>query len=208
MVTSKSVEVGDRILKVTFCFILMEEIWKDIKGYEGLYQVSNLGRIKSLARYVYYRNGKVYHQDEKILKPCLNNKGYCRVRLTKSTNSKLFFVHRLVAMAFIPNPNNFPQINHKDENKQNNSSNNLEWCTSLYNNNFGKKKESNKNERQKKQVFAENIKNGEYLILKSISEGKNYGFTQQCISNCCLGKQKKHKGFRFRYLDSLNLNNI
>lgn len=93
------------------------EIWKDIKGYEGLYQVSNLGNIKSLFRY------------KKILKPTKNTLGYLKVSLYKDKKIKVMSVHRLVAEAFLENTNNFTDINHKDGNKTNNKVENLEWCT-------------------------------------------------------------------------------
>lgn len=110
----------------------MKEEWKDIKDYEGLYQVSNLGRIKS------FRCSKKFHcQKEYILKPNISSHGYAQVTLYNETIKHKFLVHRLVANAFIPNPNNLPQINHKDENRLNNSSENLEWCTAEYNNAYG-----------------------------------------------------------------------
>ena len=102
------------------------EIWKDIKGYEGLYLISNLGNIKSLHN---YRRGN-------IIKPKLK-KGYYQVGLRKNNIRKWYAVHRLVALTFIPNPNNLPCVNHKDENKLNNNINNLEWCTVYYNNCYG-----------------------------------------------------------------------
>lgn len=102
-----------------------QEIWKDIKGYEGHYQVSNAGNIKRLHR-VIKSGGKNYAQDEKIMKP--SGKRYLKVSLVVNGNKKDFNVHRLVAMAFIPNPFNKTQINHKDGNKANNSIDNLEWC--------------------------------------------------------------------------------
>lgn len=101
----------------------MEEIWKDIKDYEGLYQVSNLGRVKSLG------NKK---RKEKILKPCKVKSGYLRVQLSKRKMfyvRKMFFVHRLVAESFISNPYNLPQVNHLDLNKENNNISNLEWVS-------------------------------------------------------------------------------
>ena len=98
----------------------MEEIWKDIKDYEGLYQVSNLGRVKSLN---YNHTGK-----EKILK-LHDTHGYYRAYLCNKGKQFKIFVHRLVAQAFIPNPNNLPQVNHKDFNRKNNCSKNLEWIT-------------------------------------------------------------------------------
>ena len=111
----------------------MEEIWKDIKGYEGLYQVSNLGRVKS---FNYMNTGK-----EKIKTPTLQKKytmkqgGYLQTTLYKNNKSKTVLVHRLVAEAFIPNPDNLPQVNHKDYNKTNNCVENLEWCSAKYNSN-------------------------------------------------------------------------
>lgn len=107
--------------------IIIEE-WKDIKGYENKYQISNLGRVKALD---YRRTGK-----EQIIS-IKNNKGYSEVALWKDSKRKMFMVHRLVAQAFIPNPNNLPQVNHKDENKTNNIVENLEWCTQSYNNSYG-----------------------------------------------------------------------
>ena len=113
----------------------MKEIWKDIKGYEGLYQVSNYGRIKSFVGW----DGKKYVKREKMLNPYIQktntNSTYYRnvVKLKKNKKSKDMKVHRLVAEAFIPNPNDYPIINHKDGNPLNNNVNNLEWCTQKQN---------------------------------------------------------------------------
>lgn len=107
---------------------LENEIWKDIIGYEGLYQVSNLGRVKSLPK---------FFQGERILKSRLDKYGYPYLGLVKDKIKKSYKVHRLVAAAFIKNPLNYPSINHKDENKENNNSINLEWCTVDYNNKYG-----------------------------------------------------------------------
>lgn len=105
----------------------MEEIWKDIKDYEGLYQVSNLGKIRSLDRYRY--NGISYYiQKGKILKLQDDKNGYKVINLYKDKKVKNFKVHRIVAQAFIPNPENKEQINHIDGNKNNNQITNLEWC--------------------------------------------------------------------------------
>ena len=114
-----------------------QEIWKDIQGYEGLYQISNLGRVKSLERIIITNNGITKKISEKILKPYLKGNGYYNIVLRKDSKTKCYFVHRLVAKEFIPNPDNLPQVNHKDENKLNNNVDNLEWCTSKYNNNYG-----------------------------------------------------------------------
>ncbi len=121
----------------------MNEIWKDIKGYEGLYQVSNLGKVKRLSRIMIDSLGRKINISEKILKPSFTtkNNGYYLVKLTKNKKSKMYLLHVLVAKNFIPNPLGLPQVNHKDENKLNNSLNNLEWCTVKYNNNYGTKRE-------------------------------------------------------------------
>jgi len=111
----------------------MKEIWKDIEGYEGEYMVSNLGNVKSLPRMSW--NGHVYfYKEGKVLAPRTAT-NYSRVGLS----GKDYYIHRLAAQAFIPNPNNYPQINHKDENKRNNNIDNLEWCTQKYNNSYGTK---------------------------------------------------------------------
>lgn len=114
----------------------MIEEWRDIEGYEGFYQVSNLGRVKSLARVVMRSDGKPNPVNEKILKYGMN-RDYCAVVLCKDRKKKMYKVHRLVAMAFLSNPHNLPEVNHKDENKKNNCVDNLEWCTSKYNTNYG-----------------------------------------------------------------------
>lgn len=114
----------------------MKEIWKDIKGYESLYQVSNLGRVKSLARKVIKKN-YVSFKKERILKQQTDRYGYKKVILQRNYQIKTFSIHRLVAEAFLENPYNLPQINHKDENKENNCVLNLEYCDSKYNNNYG-----------------------------------------------------------------------
>lgn len=110
----------------------MDEIWKDVDGFEGLYQVSNMGRVKSFKKWK--RAGS---PDEYILKNCKNNRGYHTVTLYRGKERHKFLVHRLVASAFIPNPNDLPHINHMDENIDNNNADNLEWCTPQYNNCYG-----------------------------------------------------------------------
>ena len=103
-----------------------EEIWCPIRGYEGIYEVSDQGRVKSIG-----------YGKERILRPGRNTCGYLLVGLRKNREQKWYLVHRLVAQAFIPNPDNLPQVNHKDENKTNNSVQNLEWCDRKYNCNYG-----------------------------------------------------------------------
>lgn len=115
----------------------MEEIWKDIKGYEGMYQISSLGRIKALERWVTRKDGRLNHYPEKIMTPKISYNGYMRIGLWKNGKVKNCLVHRLVAATFIPNPNHLPQVNHKDEDRTNNIYTNLEWCSSSYNINYG-----------------------------------------------------------------------
>lgn len=118
----------------------MTEIWKDIEGYNGRYQVSNLGRVRSVD-YIEEINNKwgsttLRKRKGKVLKPCFDGKGnYIHVCL----NGRSKNIHRLVAKAFIPNPNQYDEVNHKDEDKTNNKVSNLEWCTHKYNNNYGMK---------------------------------------------------------------------
>lgn len=109
------------------------EVWKDIDGYDGRYQVSNLGNVRSI------RVGE--HNHTIILKPMIQKNGYLYVALWKDNKKKNKLIHRLVALAFVDNPNDYSEVNHKDENKENNVANNLEWCEHLYNMNYGNVKE-------------------------------------------------------------------
>lgn len=116
---------------------LEREEWRDVVGYEGLYQVSSFGRVKSLDRIIHYPSGKIYHLTEKILTNRRDNYGYEYVGFYKDGKAKNFKVHRLVADAFVPNPDNLPQVNHRNEDKTCNVPDNLEHCTQLYNMNYG-----------------------------------------------------------------------
>ena len=122
------------------------EEWKDIPGYEGLYQVSNTGKIKGLPR-VTMQNQIL---KERILIPGVINSGYLQITLHKNGEHKNFLVHRLVANAFIPNPKNLPEVNHKDEDKTNCNADNLEWCTRKYNINYGTHNQRSAESRRKK----------------------------------------------------------
>ena len=166
----------------------MEEIWKDKKDYEGHYQVSNLGRVKSI------KFGK-----EIILKQHINIKGgYYYVCLLKNGKHKNYYVHRLVAEAFLPITDNLPQVNHKDENKLNNSVDNLEWCTNEYNHNYGTINERI-SQSQSKPVLQYDLNGNLIKEWKSINECGRNGFNQGDICKCCNGKRKTAKGFIWVY---------
>ena len=115
---------------------MIEEIWKPIEGYEGLYEVSNTGQVRSLDRYVKNGHSSYRLQKGRVLSPTKHRYGYLFVILTCNGKHKMFLVHRLVAQAFILNPDNLPQVNHKDEDKSNNRVDNLEWCDHKYNMNY------------------------------------------------------------------------
>lgn len=163
----------------------MEE-WKNIIGYEGLYQVSSYGRVKSLG------NDKT--RKEKLLKPKTNGRGYLLVCLNKDGKQNFYFVHRLVTQAFIPNPDNLPQVNHKDENKLNNCVSNLEWCTCKYNINYG-----TRTEKISKEVYQYSLDDKLIKVWNSTQECGRNGFSFQHISECCNGKRKTHKGYIWKY---------
>lgn len=171
---------------------MKKEIWKDIKGYEGLYQVSNFGRVKSLV------NNKGQYR-EKILNPIIGN-GYYRVRLFKNKQNKLYSVHRLVAEAFIPNPDNLPQVNHRDENKLNNSVDNLEWCDNKFNMNYGTARQRMV-EKQSKKVYQYDLEGNLIKIYNSVSETEKDGFMTTAVSACCRNEKYRHthKGYRWEY---------
>ena len=128
----------------------MEEVWKDIPEYEGLYQASTLGRIRSVDRLILSRGGFFKHLKGVILIQTTAGRGYASVMLSKNGLTKRWNVHRLIALTFIPNPNNYPEINHKDENKTNNIWTNLEWCDSKYNANYGHRNINQINTKAKK----------------------------------------------------------
>lgn len=159
------------------------ERWTDIKGYEGLYLISDLGNVKSLN---YNHTGR-----EGLLSPAPDKDGYLRVCLSKNGEHKNYFIHRLVAQAFVPNLNNYPQINHIDENKQNNSVDNLEWCDCQYNIDYSKSK----------QVGQYDLKGNLIRTWKSTKEiERQTGFYQGYISECCNGKYKTAYNYCWKYV--------
>ena len=184
------------------------ENWKDIKDYEGFYQVSDCGRIKSLARDIYCQNGTFhYHAEERILVPCLNKYGYANVNLCKNGKRKNITVHRLVAESFLQNPENKSQINHKNEVKTDNVVENLEWCDAKYNANYGTRNERIIQNRrsfkfgdnpQAKLVFCVEL-NKTFDCAKRAQE--ELGISVSSISQACNGKTKTAGGFHWKYVD-------
>ena len=167
-----------------------KEIWKDIKGYEGKYKVSNMGRVKSLN---YNKTGK-----EGILKPKKDRYGYLQVHLSKDRKAKMYLVHRLVASAFLENPMGYTEVNHKDENKQNNYIENLEWCDRSHNINHG-----TRNQKISKPVIAIDKRTGLILEFVSVHEAeRETGIASSNITNCCKGKLNSCGGFYWMYANN------
>lgn len=179
----------------------MTELWKDINGYEGLYQVSNLGRVRSLN----YQG----HGLTRELVPKENNSGRLWFDLWKEGKGKAMLAHRLVAMAFIPNPDNLPQINHIDENPKNNAAWNLEWCTQaeniqkwLQNHPERRRKTySRKYQRRSHLRVRQLTKEGELIREwdNSSSVARGLGMSDWSISECCRGKRKTAHGYVWQY---------
>lgn len=163
------------------------EIWKDIKGYEGLYQVSNIGRIMSLRRYVLHNYGGLREVPERILRPGTDSNGYQLVALYSDGIRRSIKVHRLVATAFLHNPNNKPEVNHKNGIKSDNTVGNLEWATRIENNQHAldiglRKMPKGKNHHW----YGRSVKGGESHISKMVMDtesGKVYGCAKEAAKS-------------------------
>lgn len=193
----------------------MKEVWRDIPNYEGLYQVSNLGRVKSLERKIIRRHNTILPLRERILKQ-QNMNGYKFVRLSKNNITKQHLIHRLVAKIFIDNPFDYNEINHKDENKFNNNVNNLEWCSHKYNINYGdgnKKRSSTEKQtkslsnysqkyncfgRKKKAVLQYDLQNNFIKEWHSITEASKT-LNLNKIWEVCNGKRNKCGNYIWKY---------
>ena len=175
---------------------MTEEVWKDLVGYEGLYQVSDFVRVRGLDRL----DSIGRRREGRVLKYGYTNEGYKMVLLYKNANSVKFLVHRLVAQTFIPNPDNKPQVNHKDETQGNNNVNNLEWVTASENVNYGTRNERMAKTHYKKikVIYSDDT----YEIWESTSSfAREYGngVLTQGISDVLTGRRPKHRGLRFEY---------
>ena len=173
-----------------------EEIWKDIEGYKGLYQVSSLGRVKSLN---YHRTGA-----ERVLRAGKERNGYLKVTLFKDGKMKRHFVHRLVAQAFLDNPLSLPEVNHINEIKDDNRVENLELCDRRYNINYGTRNE--RMAKSKSKPVLQLALDGELIREwpSTMEAQRQGGYNNGAISSCCSGRLKKHGGYRWAYKEAAN----
>lgn len=197
---------------------MKNEIWRPIKGYEGLYEVSNCGNVRSVDRVIIDSDGVKRLLKGKIIKPAKQNKGYLVCGLWKNSKPKTITVHRLVAQAFLPNPDNLSEVNHKDENKDNNfiflkkdgsvdlNKSNLEWCTHLYSIRYGTgiQRSAEKllnSPKRSKRVLQLDINTGrvisEYPSANEVTRKLN--INSGGISMCCNEKRKTYKGFKWKF---------
>lgn len=168
----------------------MDEIWKDIRGYEGLYQVSNTGRVRSLDRKVHHPNGGERFSKGQIIKPGITPKGYLFVQLSIGGKINAKRVNRLVADAFIPNPQNAEAVNHKDKNRKNNNVENLEWCSVTYNNRYS----------LARAVIQYDLNGKPLAKWDAISDAaKATGVNPSNIAQCCRGNRRTAGKFIWEY---------
>ena len=172
-----------------------KEIWKDIEGYEGLYQVSNKGRVKSLAR----KNNRRVIVKDFMLKIHVHHTGYAYIRVSKNYVKQTLSIHRLVCKAFIPNPENKPCINHKDENPLNNTVENLEWVTQKENANYGTRN-ARVALKNGKRIIQCDLNGNEIKRWNSLAEASRfYGVTYPSISEVCRGIKPTACGYKWKY---------
>lgn len=185
---------------------MQEEIWRPIKGYEGIYDVSNLGRVRSHDKHTKHNYGGLKLQKGRILNPKKGTNGYVRVYLSdKNSKTKRFSIHRIVGNAFVENPQGKPQINHINSDRSDNRASNLEWVTNSEN-----QKHAYKNGKQKPRKGKDNVlsigvsvfNKGGTLIksYESISDAaKDLKCCRKAISNCCKGAKDNIKGMKFEF---------
>ena len=188
------------------------EQWRDIEEFKGLYQVSNLGRVRSLDAIINCKGAKnidSHLRKGKVLKQIINTKGYYYVNLSKNSKVKNLRVHRLVALAFIDNPNNHKLINHKDGNKLNNNVENLEWCDYSYNLkeahrlglNINKYKGKYGKDAQFSKPLLQYDLDGKYIREweNAVQVKKELGYCAENIRSVCKGKRKQANGYKWKY---------
>lgn len=189
---------------------MITEEWKDIPGYEGLYQASSFGNIKACARIIPYTNGKTIHKKERILSLVKGYGSYYTIGLNKNGKHKTYNVHYLIALTFIDNPEKLPCVNHKDENKYNNNLENLEWCSysynTKYNNNMRKKiitRNFNNSRGCEKKVYQYDLQGNLIKVWDSVRAiNRELGYRTPNISACCLNKKyrKQAYGYKWSYI--------
>lgn len=179
---------------------MLNEIYKPIKNYENIYEISNYGKVRRIS-YDSKQNKNQYKLPYYI-KPRLDKDGYLRYTLCKNGKNKQYFVHRLVAQMFISNPNNLPCVNHKDGNKENNCVYNLEFCSIRDNNLHALRTglRDMKNNKLSKQVEQYDMNGNLINIFKSANDAKRItGMSQGHISECCRGEIKQYNGYIWKY---------
>lgn len=186
----------------------MEELWKDVIGHEGIYKISNKGKVLRIEG----KDSLGRPRKERIIKPKQNNRGYWQIRLYKNGKTENWLLHRLVAKNFIENPNNLSQVNHKDENKDNNTPENLEWCDNFYNRHYGTgilrmaahKDYKSSSRKIMKAIFQMNL-NGQ--IIKRfdgiVEAQRETNIKQKNISNCVNKHSKTAGGYKWRFVEPL-----
>ena len=183
----------------------MSEIWKPIKNFEGLYEVSNLGRVRSLDRVVRNRSGYAVRKGKLIKEAAVSGKAYRKVGLWKNNMGTNVLVHRLVAEAFIPNPYNLPEVNHKDENPSNNCADNLEWCDADYNMHYGTLQQRKADKQRGKSIGSQPIlqftKEGELIARydSALKAAEAINGDNSAICKCANGKVKTSYGFVWKW---------
>mgnify|MGYP001002749808 CR=1 FL=1 len=185
----------------------MKEIWKDILGYEGWYMVSNMGNVKSVSRTVYFKDGRIRNYPEKMIKQSIDSQGYHIAKLSKNRVVFSGLVHRLVATAFISNPQSLPEVNHKKGNKSDNRVSELEWVTASANQIHSFK--VLKRQGSTKGIFGDDSGHAIKIYCPTLgvsfgslkTAAKELGVAPSAVSFALSGKRRHAAGLTFRYLN-------